>query len=120
MSSHTTLDQVEDALRKHRGLVSKAAEALGLSDGSVRERISRHPRLQVVLSEARERRVDAAEYRLDQAIENGEAWSIALVLKTIGKDRGYVERNEITGKDGADLVIREVVVHEPDAGGSPT
>lgn len=113
MAAHTTLDQVEDALRRHRGLISFAAEELGLSHSSVSERVSRHPRLQAVVAEARVRRVDVAEYKLDEALGNGEPWSIALVLKTIGKDRGYVERSEVTGKDGTDLVIREVVVHLP-------
>ena len=47
--------------------------------------------------------VDTAELKLWQCIQNGEAWGITLCLKTIGKDRGYVERQEHTGQDGAPL-----------------
>ena len=31
-----------------------------------------------------------------------------LCLKTLGKDRGYVERTEHTGEDGKEFVIRVV------------
>ena len=33
---------------------------------------------------------------------------MTLCLKTIGKDRGYVERTEQTGEDGKEFVIRVV------------
>ena len=45
--------------------------------------------------------VDTAELKLWHSIQNGEAWGIAFCLKTIGKDRGYIERQEVTGADGA-------------------
>ena len=57
---------------------------------------------------AREELVDIAEIRLRVAINNGEPWAIALVLKTMGKNRGYTERHEITGADGDSIIIRYV------------
>ena len=47
--------------------------------------------------------IDTAELKLWQSIQNGEAWGITLCLKTLGKDRGYVERQELSGQDGAPL-----------------
>jgi hypothetical protein len=39
---------------------------------------------------------------------NGEPWAVAMVLKTIGKSRGYVERQEVTGADGGKVQIEYV------------
>jgi hypothetical protein len=33
-----------------------------------------------------------------------EAWAVCFTLKTIGKGRGYVERNEVTGANGKDFI----------------
>jgi hypothetical protein len=52
--------------------------------------------------------VDLAELKLWQSIQNGEAWGIAFCLKTLGKDRGYVERQEVSGQGGAPIWIETV------------
>ena len=49
--------------------------------------------------------VDLAEMSLRRGIMAGEAWAVALTLKTLGKDDGYTERTEITGADGEPLHI---------------
>ncbi len=66
----------------------------------------------MVVEEFRERRVDRAEYKLDDALEDGQPWAIALVLKTIGKDRGYVERSE--QQFGGDVTIRVEYIDDND------
>ena len=43
---------------------------------------------------------DIAELLLRQAVNDGNLWAIKYQLSTKGKSRGYVERSEITGKDG--------------------
>jgi hypothetical protein len=43
---------------------------------------------------------DNAESALYSAVLGGEAWAVCFYLKTQAKDRGYVERQEMTGKDG--------------------
>lgn len=45
--------------------------------------------------------------RLFQAIEDREPWAIAMVVKTLGKDRGYVERTEqaLSGHVGSNVRI---------------
>ena len=50
--------------------------------------------------------VDYAEQKLRPAILNGEPWAIAMALKTIGKSRGYVERQEVTGADGGAVMVK--------------
>lgn len=96
-----TKDEVAAALREKRGLVSLAAGALGCAPQTVYEYAKKYPEVQQAIDDARDKLVDSAELRLVEAIEKkGEPWAIALVLKTLGKKRGYVERIEQTGADG--------------------
>jgi hypothetical protein len=60
----------------------------------------RYPEVAAALREARERVLDEAELALFDAIQRGEGWAIVFYLKCHGKDRGYVERREVAGKNG--------------------
>ena len=82
---------VEAKLRKTGGNVTVAARHLGVSRNGLANFIHRHPVLAKVLEDCRESRVDTAESALDKAIRRGEAWAIALTLKTLGRGRGYAE-----------------------------
>jgi hypothetical protein len=53
-----------------------------------------------------ERSTDRAEIKLMQAIEDGEIAAIIFRLKTKGKKRGYVERQEVTGANGDKVIIQ--------------
>lgn len=102
-----TQDQVIAALRETRGTMTLAADRLGCDPETVAAYATRYPRVRRELKSQRRRRVDIAELKLDQAIQNGEAWAIALVLKTLGKKRGYVERveQEHSGKGGGPITV---------------
>lgn len=50
-----------------------------------------------------ERNLDLAEMKLLNAIREGKTAELIFYLKTKGKKRGYVERQEITGIDGQKL-----------------
>lgn len=86
---------VEDVLRKKRGNVSLAAKALSVSRTALHKYI-RENSLQEIVDDAREEIVDLAEDKLLSAVRKGEAWAVCFALKTQGKERGYVERQEIT------------------------
>ena len=60
--------------------------------------------------ECRGELVDYGELALRRAVVDGEPWAVGLVLKTLGRDRGYVERTEnmVTGKDGGPVTMRVV------------
>lgn len=53
-----------------------------------------------------ERATDRAEIKLMEAIEDGEIAAIIFRLKTKGKKRGYVERQEVTGAGGDKVIIQ--------------
>jgi hypothetical protein len=61
------------------------------------------------LEQAHERTNDLAEGKLFEAIHNGDMTGTIFYLKTKGKKRGYIERQEITGKDGESLFDKESV-----------
>lgn len=92
--------QIIDALRQTNGMVYLAADALGCSPNTIKARLARSAKLRAVQSDARGRTLDTTEQKLFDAIQNREPWAIQFYLKTQGKERGYVERQEMTGKGG--------------------
>jgi len=98
-----TPDQVIAALKKTKGMVYLAAKLLRCDVDTILNYCKRYPAVEHEKQAQRGQMVDLAEIRLLQSIDRGEAWGISLCLKTIGKDRGYVERQEHTGGDGAPL-----------------
>jgi hypothetical protein len=103
-----TVDQVTRALKNSRGLVSPAARALGCSAQTVRNYVKRHPTVAQAKEDEREKLIDTAEAHLYQQIINGNIVAILFTLKTVGKSRGYVERAELTGVDGAPIQVIQV------------
>ena len=100
---HYSATQVAEALTQTKGMIFLAAKRLGCSAQTVRNYCERFPSVQAAKDAERGEMVDTAELKLWQSIQNGESWGIAFCLKTIGKDRGYVERQEVTGQDGKDV-----------------
>ena len=87
-------EQVCAALVHTKGLLYLAAKHLGCSYQTVCNYVHRYPTVKATLEAQRGEMVDHAESMLYQSILKGEAWGITLCLKTLGRDRGYVERTE--------------------------
>ena len=97
--------QIIAALQDTKGLIYLAARRLGCDMDTIANYCKRYPAVQTAKDAARGEMVDLAELKLWQALQNGEAWAISLCLKTVGKHRGYVERQELAGADGDPLTI---------------
>jgi hypothetical protein len=95
MSRHHTLAEIRAALETYHGCVYLAAESLGIWPSAIYARIAKSPELRQLQDLHDGRRTDAAELKLEQAIRNGEPWAIQFQLKTKGRNRGYVERQEV-------------------------
>jgi hypothetical protein len=106
MSTKLTAKAVTAAIRDMNGNISAVARRLGVCRQTVYSYIERHPSVKDVLTEARETMIDNAESALYRAVLNGEAWAVCFFLKTQGKSRGYVERQEVTGADGGAIVMQ--------------
>ena len=89
-----TAAQVIHALDINKGMVYLAAKSLGCSHVTVYNYAKRYPTVQRAIDANRGYVIDVAELKLYDAILAGEHWAVAFTLKTIGKHRGYVERQE--------------------------
>ena len=101
-----TADQIRHALEQASGNVAYAARSLQVSRSTLYRRINESAQLRAVLQDAREELVDIAESALKRAVLNGEGWAVCFALKTLGKSRGYVERQELTGPQGGAIVLK--------------
>jgi hypothetical protein len=100
-----TTDQVIQALRDTKGMITIAAERLRCNPDTVRNYVNRYPTVKAALQEQREGVLDVAELALMRAVQNGESWAIAFVLRTIGRGRGYVEKQEQEHSGGMTIRI---------------
>lgn len=105
--SYTT-EQVIEALQQGRGYVSKAAETLQCSVRTVYNYAENHATVRQAWQDIREKRHDYVENKMMTKIDEGDTTMIIFYAKTQMKERGYVERQEIAGHDGKELVIRVV------------
>jgi len=81
---------IEDLIITHQGNLSRAADALGSSRGAIRNFVDRHPDVQQLLKDQRERQLDTLEQScFDRAIESNDTTLQLFLLKTQGKSRGY-------------------------------
>jgi Bacterial regulatory protein, Fis family len=87
-----SLKKVIATLRTHHGLISLAADALGCSRSTLYRYVEAYPEVAAVVEEERERLVDMAVDALYYHVEQKVPWAIALVLKTLGRQRGYGDR----------------------------
>lgn len=111
-----TTEQVIKAIRDRKGIISSVADALGVSRLTVYNYAQRHPTVHQALQDERERMVDTAESALYVALANKEPWAISLTLKTLGKNRGYVERQENENRESGEVTIKVVYAdHRTDA-----
>lgn len=127
---HYTPHQVAEALRKSFGVKTVAAQLLGCTDDTITNYAKRYKVVEKAVRESRSKIVDIAEYNLindltvkeecpncreilrcsscNNTIQFGKDWATRFVLMTLGKDRGYTERKEITGKDGGAIEITQL------------
>lgn len=111
-----TKKEYVSAILAKRGLVSQAAEALGVSRQAVYKAAKKHTEIQEAIDSTREETTDFAESKLYEQIAEGNITAIIFYLKTQGKKRGYVERQEV--QNTGDLKIEVVYEDVNSDGGS--
>ena len=90
-----SVKQIVHAIGKSRGLIFLAAQHLGCDPSTIHVRANGNPLIREAIETERGRVLDFAEVKLLEAVGRGEAWAVCFLLKTLGKSRGYVERQEI-------------------------
>lgn len=101
---HNSLELVKKALWDHKGFITHAAKALGVTHQAVSKRIKQNPELQEELKWINEAHLDNTESKLHEAIEDKNMAAIIWHLKCKGKSRGYIE-NPAMDKTGITINI---------------
>jgi len=104
-----------EALHRTHGMIFLAAKEIGCAPVTIYRHAAKDKKIQDIIDSYRGQLIDKAELKLEQAVLNGEPWALNLTLKTIGKSRGYVERQEVTGAEGNDINLHVIYDNKPDA-----
>ena len=123
-STKPSIEQFTHVANACGGILSDIAANFGVTRQTVYNWCEEDTEFKRALEDSRERFVDLAESNLRKLVagvpafekdETGETrcagWrerpsetAIIFTLKTRGKKRGYIERQEVTGADGAELI----------------
>lgn len=97
-------EQLISALHKSLGNVTIACKSVGISKSVFYKWLEKDAELKRELDDIRgEELPDFLETCIYKKCEEGDTKAIIFALKCKCKDRGWVERQELTGKDGAPL-----------------
>ncbi|RLC33520.1 hypothetical protein DRH14_04740 [Candidatus Shapirobacteria bacterium] len=100
-----TVKQILDVVDEHNGNIAAIARSFGVTRTTVQRRVDESPKLTDALASARETMIDEAESQLYKNAKAGDNTAIIFFLKTQGKKRGYVERQEVTGAEGGPVKV---------------
>ena len=101
-----------DALQKTLSNVTASCKKVGIGRTTYYDWLSNDPEFAREVDNIKEMRLDYIEGKLMQGIDGGNMTAIIFALKTQGKHRGYVERQEITGQDNMPLKVNVEVVRK--------
>jgi hypothetical protein len=89
-----TAEQMANAIISADGILAKAARDLGCSRQTVHNYVNKFVTVREAYEEANDKFIDDAEEQLQRHVKRGSLPAVMFVLKTKGKHRGYVERQE--------------------------
>lgn len=84
-----------EALMQSMGVVQQACIKVGVSRTTYYEYYNEDPEFKSAVDDCKNIALDFAESKLFKNIEAGREASIMFYLKTQGKARGYIERNDL-------------------------
>ena len=96
--------KVLETLVKNLGNVSRACKAANISRNYFYTIMKEDEEFKEAVNEVRESCIDLAESELLKLIKSGNTTSIIFYLKTKGKQRGYVEKQELSHSGKVDLI----------------
>lgn len=97
------------ALAANSGIVASACRAANVSRMTYYRYYNEDPDFKEKADDVKELQKDFAESLILKKMKEGDTTMIIFYAKTQMKDRGYVERKELVGKDGEDLVRKQEV-----------
>ena len=99
-----TKKAIIDALEKSLGVVTTACKIVGIDRTTFYRYLKDDPDFAKEVQDIEDIAIDFVESQLFKQIKEGNTTATIFYLKTKAKKRGYVERQEVTGAEGAPLV----------------
>jgi len=109
-----TAARIIKALHETNGLLTMAAAKSGIGYTTVKRYVAEFPSVKQAAYDAKEAMLDFTENKLYSKIKAGDNTAIIFYLKTQGKSRGYIERQEVTGAGGQPLKVVITVASQED------
>ena len=103
MSKNYTKEQVEEAIKGSVGIMSTIAKRLDCNWRIAKKYCGKWECTRQALANENESIIDLAESKAFSLIKEGDAGMIKWFLSRKGKNRGYTERQEITGAGGGPI-----------------
>lgn len=102
-----TIEQIVCALWTSHGIVTKAAKLLGIDVTTLTENyILKYPEIEEAKEAIKEANKDEAEYNILESIHTeGDLMNSRWYLERKAKERGYIKRDELTGRDGIPIQV---------------
>ncbi|MBU0778211.1 hypothetical protein KKF82_08125 [Patescibacteria group bacterium] len=101
-----TAARIIKAIGESNGLLTLAAKKANVGLTTVYRYANEYPSVKQASVEAKETMLDFAEGKLYSKIKAGDNTAIIFYLKTQGKARGYIERQEFTGESGNPIEVK--------------
>lgn len=98
-----------EALEKSLGVVTTACKAVGIARQTHYEWYKEDEDYRLKVDSIADVALDFAESQLHKQIQGGEVSSTIFYLKTKGKKRGYVERQELVGDKENPIIIKNQI-----------
>ena len=89
--------------------MSTIARRLGVTWHTADNWIKEYPETLRALQDEKETILDMAESTLYKNIKDGNSQDAKWLLSTMGKNRGYSERHEITGADSGPIDVNAII-----------
>ena len=98
MPSHSDIQKraMIEALEKSLGVVTTACKSVGIHRSTHYDWMEKDSDYKKEVDALQDVALDFAESKLFKSIENGSDTAVIFYLKTKGKKRGYIERQELT------------------------
>jgi hypothetical protein len=97
-----------EALEKSLGVVTSACKSVGIGRTTFYGWLADDKEFAKQVKDIEDVAIDFAESQLHKQIKEGNTSATIFYLKTKGKNRGYVERQEISGDLDNQLIVRVI------------
>lgn len=97
------------ALHVANGNLSKAAGLLDRSRRSLKDYVESQSDVLEYMDDLLQAKIDEIQDKYFEAAMNGEGSNARHILETLGKDRGFTKRTELTGKDGGPIDVNDPI-----------